>query len=377
MIRVCLMRRDGRPCWEMQWRDAVTGRKVTRSTKTALRREAERVAARTEADLNSADGLHEASRLTWDKFVATYQAEVLDGQSKGGRDKMLSVLRQFKRLIDPAGISNVTAAQVGDFARRMRAEKIEETTIYSNLNCLRTALNWAARQRIIKGKINVEMPRRPPGMKGRPITAEEFDRMLAKAQDGDAETPWSHLLRGLWWSGLRLGEALSLHWTEDSRICVDLGGRRPMLFVRGQAEKGRKNRRLPIAPEFAEMLQAVPEASRTGYVFLRDAEPRPTMGWASRVISAFGEAAGIKVSPKKFASAHDLRRAFGYRWAMRVMPAILQELMRHETIATTMEFYVGRNAEATADAAWQAAANDLANKGHSGSATSVKKQRKT
>ena len=56
----------------------------------------------------------------------------------------------------------------------------------------------------------------------------------------------------------------------------------------------------------------------------------------------------------KFASAHDLRRAFGFRWPTRVMPPILQQLMRHATIQTTMEYYVGRNAEAAADALWDA-----------------------
>lgn len=37
------------------------------------------------------------------------------------------------------------------------------------------------------------------------------------------------------------------------------------------------------------------------------------------------------------------------------MPAVLQQLMRHEDISTTMRFYVGKNAEATADAVWEAA----------------------
>jgi integrase len=55
----------------------------------------------------------------------------------------------------------------------------------------------------------------------------------------------------------------------------------------------------------------------------------------------------------KDASAHDLRRAFGFRWSMRVMPAVLQQLMRHERIETTMQFYVGKNAEAATDALWE------------------------
>lgn len=56
----------------------------------------------------------------------------------------------------------------------------------------------------------------------------------------------------------------------------------------------------------------------------------------------------------KYASAHDLRRAFGERWAARIMPAQLRELMRHESIETTLRYYVGTNAERTADACWVA-----------------------
>ena len=40
-------------------------------------------------------------------------------------------------------------------------------------------------------------------------------------------------------------------------------------------------------------------------------------------------------------SAHDLRRSFGERWASRLMPQVLKELMRHESIETTLNFYVG------------------------------------
>jgi len=52
------------------------------------------------------------------------------------------------------------------------------------------------------------------------------------------------------------------------------------------------------------------------------------------------------------ASAHDPRRAFGERWAARLMPAQLMELMRHESIDTTLSYYVGRNAERTAAILW-------------------------
>jgi hypothetical protein len=56
----------------------------------------------------------------------------------------------------------------------------------------------------------------------------------------------------------------------------------------------------------------------------------------------------------KHVSAHELRRAFGVRWAARLMPAQLMELMRHESIDTTLRYYVGADAQRTAEAAWAA-----------------------
>ena len=38
------------------------------------------------------------------------------------------------------------------------------------------------------------------------------------------------------------------------------------------------------------------------------------------------------------------------------MPPQLQLLMRHDSIDTTMQFYVGRNSEATAEVIWSAVA---------------------
>jgi integrase len=144
-----------------------------------------------------------------------------------------------------------------------------------------------------------------------------------------------------------------------------------MFRIQAEADKGNKYRLLPMAPEFAETLQATPRAARTGFVFnplmRRDhGKPRRT-DTVSSIIVEIGRKAGVKVSERrgkvKHASAHDLRRAFGTRWAQRVMPPVLQQLMRHESIQTTMTFYVERDAETTADAVWSAFANTFANSG--------------
>jgi integrase len=175
---------------------------------------------------------------------------------------------------------------------------------------------------------------------------------------------WQHLIEGLWWSGLRLGEALELCWDRDDKLRVDLTEGRPLLRIPAELEKGHQDRLLPIAPEFAEFLLRTPAEERTGHVFRpkaeRNRQERLSIGQVTKVISKIGEKAEVvvhvvpKTSKIKYASAHDFRRAFGDRWALRVMPPVLMQLMRHESIETTMRFYVGRNVQATADVVWEA-----------------------
>jgi len=136
-----------------------------------------------------------------------------------------------------------------------------------------------------------------------------------------------------------------------------------MVWIPGDMEKGNRDRVLPMAPEFAEFLRQTPDSKRLGYVFnplprRKRYADRLSAEHVGRVVTAIGEAATVKVSESggkvKYASAHDLRRSFGERWASRVMPNVLQELMRHESIQTTMRFYVGENAKRTSAILWEA-----------------------
>ncbi len=87
----------------------------------------------------------------------------------------------------------------------------------------------------------------------------------------------------------------------------------------------------------------------------------------SDVISRIGLQAGIKVAETtkrgtdgkarrvvKWASAHDLRRGFGDRWKDRVLPIVLQAMMRHEDLNTTLRYCTSRDAHKTAETIWGA-----------------------
>ena len=163
----------------------------------------------------------------------------------------------------------------------------------------------------------------------------------------------------LWLSGLRLGEALGLTWDQwADGIRVDVSGKFVKLLIPAEAEKGGRDRIYPVTPDFAEFLLAVPEDQRTGYVFnvvLGKGVSRRVDSVSSKIID-IGKAAGIKVDERRqgkesipvWASAHDLRRAFGTRWSQKVTAMILKELMRHASVTTTETYYVDSDADATA-----------------------------
>ena len=385
--------------YQLQWTDPKTGKKRTESSgiendgKAKSRAAAERLAGDKEKQLRAQR--EDLEDVTWEKFRDRYETEVLTSLADKTDRIANSVCNLVERIIKPRKLSDVTEEALSTFASTLREKGRAEATIKSHLGHLKAALRWAERQKLLDKAPHIDMPKRAKGskmMKGRPITLEEFERILDKVpvvlypalkEDPNAETDaetiesWRHYLRGLWASGLRLTESLELYWDRSDKLCIDLAGRRPMLRIPAELEKGNQDRILPVAPEFAEFLLATPKADRHGPVFKPRSHRanRTTTGYigpnkAGQRIVAMGKAAGVKVSTTgkvKFASAHDLRRSFGERWASRVMPQILMELMRHESIDTTMRYYVGRNAERTANVLWEAhekaTGNTFANSG--------------
>ena len=128
-----------------------------------------------------------------------------------------------------------------------------------------------------------------------------------------------------------------------------------------------------MAPEFAALLEEIPADRRRVFAPLdKPALPySPSRNAIGPIVTEIGEALCVIVNQrvsrgkdgkpktvKKFASAHYLRRSFGFRWSRLVMPSVGKELMRHTEIATTMKYF-GLNAEATVDELWRVAGKHL------------------
>ena len=351
---------------QMRYVDPVTRKQVVRSTGTRDRDQALKLAGAWEKELRQR-GPVDVSPDSWATFRGEYEAEHVASLKDGSALKIDGVLNAVERLLNPSKITDLTASAISELQARLRGEGLEESTIAGHIRHLKAALRWAHDL----GKIQT-LPKFPKTrraktgskarvMKGRPLARKEVVAMLRAVPRVVGQrhaAAWRRLINGLHLSGLRLEEALWLCWDRHDCLHVDLSGDHPVFRVYGEQEKGGADRYLPMSPEFARFLKRTPTGQRTGLVFplpkrrndaATEGEPLQKL-WVSKTISRIGETAGIVVDARsgKYASAHDLRRTFGDRWAPKVVPQVLMQLMRHESIETTLRYYALLDARSVA-----------------------------
>jgi integrase len=371
-INVYVIRRANKKSLFLRYKCPITGERFERSSGETSEKAARKRAGEWEAELRAGGG--GKLSVKWEEFRNAYESAMEMSLRIRTGEKIASVFNVIEETMKVDNIKRITPQWLTKFQKRLLDEGRSPATVESHFRHLKAALNWAKEQGIIPAVPQfpkLKQARSAKVMKGRPITGEEFDRMI---QAVDEEFPikpeWKteriervnvqresmkFLLRGLWLSGLRLGESLTLTWDQwADGIRVDLSGEHAFLLIPAESEKGGRDRVFPVTPDFGEFLRSVPKSQRTGFVF----NPMLSSGSCRRLdtiskrITRFGELAQIKVDQKgeeiTWASAHDLRRAFATRWCMRVPSMVLKELMRHQNISTTEKYYVGQNAEQTA-----------------------------
>ena len=374
-IKVYVIKVGDRQNYYLEWEDPTTQKRRRKATDISAtdsrkdRKAAQRLATEMEIKIQNGMGAL-PSKYLWSDFRRRYEEEVVPGLALQTAVKVQVVLDRVEGILSPKRLLDMTESRLSHLVAAMRKQGVAETTIKGYLAHLKAAMNWAVRQRLLVVCPNfprLHRAKRSGGtsMKGRPVKTDEFGRMLSATDSvvGKCKAAeWRFYLKGLWTSGLRLEESLDLWWDQQGKICplFPVNGQ-PLFQIPGELEKGHTDRLLPMAPEFAMLLDTVPASDRIGPVFsLNGKRGRLGSNQVSKNLSKIGKAAGVRVSVhpvtgrEKYASAHDLRRAFGERWSIKVMPAVLKELMRHESIDTTMRFYVGTNAQRTNDVIWAA-----------------------
>ncbi len=266
----------------LYWRDPVTGKRKVQSAKTTDPGEAERAAGVLQDKLNS--GQYQApSKVTWEQFRERYTAEKLAALAPATKKAALLALGHLGRVIQPDRLVKLTPAVMSRFQAKLRGDGMKDTTLAKTLRHVRAALSWGVSVGLLPKVPELHSPKRSKGqsmMKGRPITGEEFERMLTEIPAGLVEvsqrqrvkepkrpvkvktkviTPtmqaaWRHYLTGLWFSGLRLEESVILSWDEDAPFSIDLTGRRPAFrILADKAQKSKAMMFLLTTPRFCRV----------------------------------------------------------------------------------------------------------------------------
>src|SRR5262249_4478574 len=94
-----------------------------------------------------------------------------------------------------------------------------------------------------------------------------------------------------------------------------------------------KDQWLPLDPELRAALEALPRHGRRVFRFTNSRGVPLTVGGVSQRVAALANRANVKLTMKA------LRRGFGCRYAGKVSAHVLQRLMRHASIKTTMDYY--------------------------------------
>lgn len=365
----------GREHLMLRYRDPITHKQHSRSAETSSRKEAERLAAVWQSDIN-ASRWQPGERVGWEVFRDRYEKLQLASLASKTEDLYSGRLDSFAKLMSPKFLDDITSAMLSEYAAKLRADPIvspiqkltrrrSETTIKGHLTTLRAALNWAVAQNMLPNVPTfprVERARKTKKQphKGRAITDVEFAKMLASVSLVIESPERVQQVQRLLWlirlTAFRLSEALDFWWDNQTRNHVLIGANgRPSLVLYDSGQKSHEDESMPVTRECGEWLLATPPADRLGRV-----APWPgrlgnfKTNAASEQICLIGEAAKITVEPRsgKFASAHDIRRLCVTDWLRRFSPAVVQKLARHDSIETTMSYYSFLADEKTADEIW-------------------------
>jgi integrase len=213
-------------------------------------------------------------------------------------------------------------------------------------NALKKALQWGLIGRNPTEAADVPRPARN---EMQTLSEVEVKKLFASTASDDLHALWVLLAT----TGLRLGEALGLKWSDidfgEQRLVVRRAlqrqrenglafvepktarSRRTVYFAAGTGEALRKHR----APQLEAKLQAGDSWADNDLVFCR-ADGRPLE--PGNVTHQFQ--AALKAAEIKTVRLHDLRHtAASLHLARGENPKVVQEMLGHSTIAVTMDIY--------------------------------------
>jgi integrase len=308
--------------------------------------------------------------IIWKDFRQRYQNEHLVSLSEGSNAAWATAANHLQRLAKPKKLIDVTKAMLSRFRGDLLAEGKSPNSVATYLRTIRAALGWAYELDLIRDLPKIKARKgikKSNSMRSRPITGEEFDRIISlvpkkRPKDADQITDF---INGLWHSLLRIDELRRLSWDECESLRIDESGKYPMIFMRADGHKGRRDCYQPITPEFWKLISK-PGRIRSGYVLPLPGRGGRQMARKSiiRIVNAIGKASMVvtDTTTGKYATSHDIGRRAGLtRLSRKLKLSQVQQLARHTDPQTTSQFYIRDDAEELAEATgWESRCNGVA-----------------
>jgi integrase len=253
-------------------------------------------------------------------FLANYKPESKPSEQRGKRWSLNHLLPFFGSMT----IEQLTQVDVDRFARSELKRGMSAKTVNNRLAVLSTLIKYVTGE---KSKLRFKLA----GMAAEitAVATEDVEKLIEACEDDRYRV--AILLAAE--AGLRIGEIRGLQWTDikDGQLTVrrglDVQTNEPI------APKHNKVRTVPLSPRLAAALAKMP---RRGLWVVSRLDGGPLGDWGMiEAIHAIYDRAGVARPPK---AMHCLRHTFGTVMARRVPLPVLQKLLGHSDVQTTLRY---------------------------------------
>ena len=311
-------------------------------------------------------------KMTWSAFRKKYSTYLLENCSKHRRNQGERLLNRFQEIIDPDQMEYLSSDDIDTFFNVVQEKRRLSPASRANYGRnLRAAFRFAFEHKLMpqvleipKEYLKVKEEQMKGGEHLRPAEMEAMLAAVKRVVGAKNRRHWEFYIAALANCGLRLQESHDMVWDEHDRrrvrIVLGTSAKESRILIPASMDKAGKQRHLPVTPGMHALLCKVPQDERTGFVFklpnIDRSGTRAKYFQTGKIVRWIGKEAGIvtkehdhKEEPR-YATAHDLRRTFGWTMAQAgVDREDLRKMMRHRSIKTTEIYYAEREADGIAD----------------------------
>ncbi len=367
-----------RHCWQVRWwLVGPDGKPKSPSKSFATKDEAAAFAHEKRAEYADGAARREPTRLTLGEFIEEYRTQRTG--SKGQRIRYASAMEgvfALQRLASHIGeetrLADISKPQVIGFVRALESDgTLAANTIGKTARMLKACLSSAVAMGFLRVNPVLGLPCGFTRGPIRYVTPAELDAILTVAKREPDALWWETFLMTLYTTGLRLGEASALAWSDIDfeRGEVSVSAKQDTTETLAWSPKTTSSlRSVPVPDAVMALLARLQERADAGqtYVFVspkrfeavkaaRDAGENVERvvllrGCQSRFpdlvrVAAKAERSLLDREGKPSVTLHDLRRSCITNWTSTIPMQAVSQLAGHSSIVTTARFYASTTTE--------------------------------